>query len=1567
MAMKSESKKSLSERAGLSNSLSPQGNKSKKICSLGRIFLLSFFLFGIWSASAFANVIRNPSFEEEIDGASNWDKTNGADRIDVAAVLTNPFPDGSWALKLDSAASDDFTFEVRDGVKEGDLIVFTARAESNIPVGGGAQGGLMCVEYKKANEFGTDQLVTSTCSDYITTANAPEGGGTAFPRFTVRTTVPPNADRLVFVLKTRGNVGGGSYVVFDDVSADINPAAMSVVSSKTHVKPGEVVTFFMQFQNKVGVAFNGVEILSELPPGFDLVQNSVRLNDQTVGWREGSLIIPVGTVQASERVTAAFQLVATRGVTIGKSYEVILRIRDASGNLSEETHMRLVVEGDPVFDEGTIVGKVFNDTNKNGKQDNGEKGVPGVRLATEEGVVIFTDNNGMYHIPAVKPGRHVVKIDGHSLPDCTQYITEESLLVKTTPGIMNKASFAVFIPDSAMPKEFGDELQVMVTQGLDTSHPVLGVNINSSIIRLGVGKLAHDAVFHFTTNYADFAKQWYLEIRDEMGREIWTGFGVSAPPSEVVWSGQMENGLVIPEGLYSYQLKMEDKDGLQDWSPLYFFRVIPANASKLEEKREIEIPPVGDFNLFKDGKKSIPLVAKPTVRIQGNTKPGYTVMVNTYPVPVDSTGHFSTEIYTSPGERDIRVVATSPAGESIAYQNKVKVKDSTFFMAGLSEGQGGVNFQDGSLDAAGKDESLKKELYTDGRLAYYLKGKLKGKFLIKSHYDTADKRSALFTNLDPDSYYPVYGDNSTREYDADSEQRFYVLVEMDRSFAKWGSFKTAFTDTELATYNRTLSGAKLHFETKSATKYGDPKRGVTAFSAKSEHRADHNEFVSTGGSLYYLRNRLVIEGSEKIRVETRDKIQGMPLSSVDLTEGTDYEIDYEQGRIILNRSINSYAQSDVLLNNDIVSGNEIFLIVDYEYDPGFNSYDPDNRGIRGYTHLGQHIRVGATAVEEKRSNEDYDLRGVDAQMKFGRNTKVTAEYAESHLQQQEQAVSYNGGMTFGNVSILKTPRTEDRPAGYMFRGETKPVKPLELSGYLQGIEPGFSDNQMMSQEGNKKYGISTKFKATEHAYLRYRYDYTEVSDLLSPLDEFNLTANYNKKRNHTIDAVYDGEKILAQAEYGNQHSELPETRSILPSFYSSVPYENVISGKLGYHLNERLLPYLKAQSTFQGDKPNHQLGGGVRYQLMNGVYSYIEQLFGTVGDSTLFGFEKYHDNGLRDYTNLRMWDYGSGIQGLTSTLGSSYSLSPKSRIYAEREHSSYQSSDSMADVFGNQTTLTDHWDFEGKFERRNLKGSTFRLLDNVAEAGLDKPNTINTASTGLVYNNHKDLKAKIFLEGRADQDTPNLRQWVSRNYLDYKLTKDLSWFSKLDYGNTRFTTLSSNAADFAEINTGFAYRPLDNDRLNILARYSYLRNLGNDLQFDPAYLGAQFDDKAHIWATDISYDLTDRLNITEKIAYKTAISDSSVTSQAIVNNLLWAHRFNYHITRKWDVALEYRMLFQTDATETVRHGPLMEIDREIFDYIRLGVGYNFTDFNDDLRKSNNYSSHGPFMRLTGKF
>jgi hypothetical protein len=66
--------------------------------------------------------------------------------------------------------------------------------------------------------------------------------------------------------------------------------------------------------------------------------------------------------------------------------------------VSEEAMATVRIIPDPTFDCTDVTGKVFNDANRDGKQDSGEEGLAGVRLVTANGLVASTDAHGRYHI-----------------------------------------------------------------------------------------------------------------------------------------------------------------------------------------------------------------------------------------------------------------------------------------------------------------------------------------------------------------------------------------------------------------------------------------------------------------------------------------------------------------------------------------------------------------------------------------------------------------------------------------------------------------------------------------------------------------------------------------------------------------------------------------------------------------------------------------------------------------------------------------------------------------------------------------------------------------------------------------------------------------------------------------------------------------------------------------------------------------------------------------------------------------------------------------------------------------
>lgn len=100
-----------------------------------------------------------------------------------------------------------------------------------------------------------------------------------------------------------------------------------------------------------------------------------------------------------------------------------------------------------------MIGKVFHDRNGNGHQDINEEGIPGVRLATVEGLLIETDGYGRYHLPDVKTGgfssraswnySFLLKVGKASLPDGSRFTTENPRVLRVTNFAMNKVNFGI--------------------------------------------------------------------------------------------------------------------------------------------------------------------------------------------------------------------------------------------------------------------------------------------------------------------------------------------------------------------------------------------------------------------------------------------------------------------------------------------------------------------------------------------------------------------------------------------------------------------------------------------------------------------------------------------------------------------------------------------------------------------------------------------------------------------------------------------------------------------------------------------------------------------------------------------------------------------------------------------------------------------------------------------------------------------------------------------------------------------------------------------------------------------
>ena len=118
---------------------------------------------------------------------------------------------------------------------------------------------------------------------------------------------------------------------------------------------------------------------------------------------------------------------------------------------------------------------------------------------------------------------------------------------------------------------------------------------------------------------------------------------------------------------------------------------------------------------------------------------------------------------------------------------------------------------------------------------------------------------------------------------------------------------------------------------------------------------------------------------------------------------------------------------------------------------------------------------------------------------------------------------------------------------------------------------------------------------------------------------------------------------------------------------------------------------------------------------------------------------------------------------------------------------------------------------------------------------------------------------------------------------------------------------------------------------------------------------------------DATYDLTLRWGIGGKYATRNGQISQDCTNPEYFDNdsSLYIARLDWHVTHKWDVLTEWRTL-TVDAASDTRSGMLVGFYRHLGENIKLGAGYNYTDFSDDLTNLN-YDSQGCLLMSSAKY
>jgi hypothetical protein len=920
------------------------------------------------------------------------------------------------------------------------------------------------------------------------------------------------------------------------------------------------------------------------------------------------------------------------------------------------------------------------------------------------------------------------------------------------------------------------------------------------------------------------------------------------------------------------------------------------------------------------------------------------------------------------GLQTVEVAVLDGEGNGDLFLRDLEFKKSDWFYVAMADVTLKADIGDGMpSELQGQNTMIDPDSIGEGRFAFFVNGRFGNDWELTASADTGEgsfgelfsnfldkSPDSLFRRIDPDYSYPTFGDNSTVDQMAPSSGKFYVRLDQDENHAMWGNFGVSYVDTEIARVERGLYGGNVHYQTDATTSFGEKRVELDGFAADPGTVSSRQDFRGTGGSLYYLRHRDIMMGSERLRIEVRDKVSGLVTAVTYLSTDEDYDIDYFQGRILLSKPISSTVQDSLLVRNSGQSGNEAWLVVQYEYAPGISEIDTLAAGGEGHFWLNDYLKLGVTAYHNQEDDTDSGLYGgnIVARMTSNSWLKVQAGYSQGLVAASVQ--SQDGGFEFA-------PET-----GPAFVDEDAPAVRADLSVglsdifdgvgggltfYFQRLWAGYSVPGLAAITDTDFYGGTLALPVTRQLAVNVKVDLVDQDQGLSTNTQevdvsFQLTEEVNLSAGVRNDDRQDDAPVQAATQ---------ETGGLTD-----------VVVEAGFDSQEDWRAYLFGQMTVRktgNREDNRRVGVGGEYRINDRLEANGEVSYGDYGPTVQLGTNYQQTNETKRYLNYSL-DNERGTTGAHARRGNLVNgartrLSDSASLYQEDRYQHAGTSNGLSRAVGFDWALTERFSLGAEWEYGTL-------IDAQTYA-----ETRRNAGGGRLSYRFDKLYLSSGVEYRSDEtEQPDetwteRTTWLFRNDFRLQITPDWRMLGKFNYSFSNSSLGEFFDGGFTEAVLGYAYRPVKHNKLDVLAKYTYFYNMPTTDQLSATDMPSTFLQQSHILSVDATYDLTPSWTLGAKLAYRLGkVSLDREDPEFFGNNALLAiGRVDYRFLSKWEASVEGRTLQMPDLNQR-RSGALLMLYRYLGKNFKLGVGYNFTDFSEDLTDLS-YDENGIFFNLIG--
>jgi len=861
------------------------------------------------------------------------------------------------------------------------------------------------------------------------------------------------------------------------------------------------------------------------------------------------------------------------------------------------------------------------------------------------------------------------------------------------------------------------------------------------------------------------------------------------------------------------------------------------------------------------------------------------------------------------------------------------------------------------------------------RAAFFAKGEIGEGSLLTMAYDSDKARySRLLTDVDPNKFYPVYGDMSVVAFDAQSADRLYLRIDDKRNYLLYGDFSTGngFTQittggagadaqiTRLGQYNRTATGLRGHYENGKVTGNG--------FAINDTLKQVVEEYPANGTSgPFTVKNNTAIQNSEQVQLLVRDKNQLNVIKQVTVLQRyVDYSFEPLSGRILFNQPVASLTPN----------GDPQSIRITYEVDQGGDKFWV--LGGDAKVALTDELSIAAAVVDDKNPQSPYKLQSMGGSYRFSAYTNAVVEVART------TSTSYTNGTTISPTPTGTAGEIGAENSGYAERFELnhKDAK-AEARLYWQHAGSYFNNTSSGIAGGHSESGAVGKYTLDDRTRL--------FGEFLRSQDDAS-NADRSAERIGISYALSDRLVVQVSVQHMKDNGNFPASAGIAPNTAALGTGQSPNGGFFGSGSTGGAIDPVTGQPLSQAGNLYNNLNGTTN-AVNNGQYSGLDATTLRVG-----GVYK-----LSDSLNLNA-DAEHSISGddkFRYGAGAQYQLSQNSRLYARAETQSGLASSYSLNPADRSTSLV------AGIDTTYMKGGTvfseYRLSDSFAAAVADQRDaqlasgvrntwqatdslslntsveylkTLNGAqqqafalSGGADYriDAYTNVSGKLELRRLSDRaDSPGDQsqdQWLNTLSFAKKLSADWTlltrnyFFYQQNHQDSSGNPIGNTTQDRAQF--GFAWRPQDNNTVNGLARYEYKTvkdfSQANGDNYHAHILSAHLDFKPNRvwWAT-------------AHIAAKSNLDYTLPAGQQKYNALMLSGRAIYDINDKWDLGVLLSTLYSPQGSSR-QYAYGTELGYQVVRNMYLSVGYNLSGFSDKDLTGSDYTSHGVFLRLRMKF